>query len=499
MTRLKFKLLVFEALVLISVSLGAYAQDEMDALRYSFLSPQGTARSMGFGSTLGSVGGDFTSLSVNPAGIGIYRKSEFMFTPSIKFNGVESRYLGNLTDDNSTRFTFNNIGIVFTRSERGKRYDRSSWKAVSFGVGINRTADFNKSYSYTGLMKGSGNAYNSFSDIFVAEATLYPGSISDDRTLAYLGYQTYLVNEDSLGFYTLANPVTGLNQLKSVRERGGISELVFTLGGNYEEKLMIGATLGLPSLRYTRETFFEETDASGDLNNDFSSFRYTESLATAGMGLNFKLGVIFKPTDLFRFGVAIHTPTWYRLSDVSNASFTANTEAYQGIQSIEGAELRPTYNLTTPWRAVVSATALIGQYGFVSADYEYVDYSSIRYRFENQFSSAANQRNQTIKGLYTGASNLRLGVEGRMDNFFIRGGFGYYGNPYKKSSDGSNRIDLSFGLGLRSGPFFTDLGFVHSRYTQYEAPYTLPAPAISPTARLENGLNNLALTIGWKL
>src|SRR5690606_8909066 len=106
------------------------AQDETDALRYSFLMPQGTARSMGFGSALGSVGGDFSSLSVNPAGIGVYRRSEFMFTPSFHFGNVEGTYLNNVEDRSKTAFNFSNLGLVLTRSERGKRYERSKWKAV---------------------------------------------------------------------------------------------------------------------------------------------------------------------------------------------------------------------------------------------------------------------------------------------------------------------------------------------------------------------------------
>lgn len=497
-------------LLLSSASIIGFAQDETDALRYSFIMPQGTARSMAFGSALGSVGGDFTSLSVNPAGIGIYRKGEIMFTPSVRFNTVNGLYLNDMNDDNTSKFNFNNIGIVFTRAERGKRYDKSSWKAVSFGLGLNRLADFNRSYTYGGLMKGSGDNYSSFSELFVASANADAYNVEDDQTLAFLGYESYLINKDSGGYYTLANWKTALNQRRSVTERGGINELVFSLGGNYEEKLMIGATLGLPFVRYTRENFFEETDASGDNNNDFASFRYSEDLATSGMGVNFKVGMIFKPNDLFRFGVAVHTPTWYTLSEVYNSNLTANTELWKTkvvpapvnqnpVTSVDAPENRFNYKLLTPWRAVVSATAMMGQYGFFTADYEYVDYGSVRYNFENTYSTYESAQNNTIRNTYKGASNFRLGVEGRMDNFFLRGGFGYYGSPYKKSLDNTGRMTFSAGIGLRTGVFFADLGFVHTQYDEYEKPYLLAAPVMTPTAKLENRLNNIALTIGWKM
>ena len=355
---------------------------------------------MGFGSTLGSVGGDFTALSVNPAGIGIYRKSEVMFTPSLRFGNTESRYLNGIMDDSKTAFNFSNIGIVFTRAERGKRYDKASWKAVSFGIGLNRMADFNRSYSYGGNMQtAAGEPNNSFSELFVNDAAQYPGDVGTNGTLAYLGYQSYLVNQDSLGFYSLASSYIGLNQLRSVNEKGGISEIVFTLGGNYEEKLMIGATLGLPTVRYTRDAFFEETDAGGNNNDDFGSFRYTESLKTTGLGINLKLGMIFKPSDYFRFGVAVHTPTWFSLSDEFNESLTANTEGYQGVVSVSNDPRRFDYHLTTPWRGILSATVLMGQYGFITADYEYVDYHSMRYRFSNDFKDEQTVRNNNLKTL----------------------------------------------------------------------------------------------------
>ncbi|HRO43603.1 MAG TPA: hypothetical protein PL009_12270, partial [Flavipsychrobacter sp.] len=136
------RFLVIATLIIVGfISFKAFAQDETDALRYSFLSPQGTARSMGFGNALGSVGGDFASLSVNPAGIGIYRRGEMMLTPAFRFGSTDARYLNTTLDDSRTAFNFNNLGIVFTHAEKGRRYDKANWKTVSFGIGVNRTAD----------------------------------------------------------------------------------------------------------------------------------------------------------------------------------------------------------------------------------------------------------------------------------------------------------------------------------------------------------------------
>ncbi|MCD6064737.1 MAG: hypothetical protein K0R82_2648 [Flavipsychrobacter sp.] len=489
----------------------ASAQDETDALRYSFLQPMGTARSMGIGGALGSVGGDFTSLSVNPAGIGVYRASEFMVTPSLKINSVNSTYQGVNTSESNTRFNFNNLGAVFTYSPRGQRYDRAKWKAASFGIGVNRLADFNRNVFY-----GGRNNTSSFSEIFVTDAVNFnvinnQQDLGNTATLAGIGWQTFLMDTINGDFVPVPNYNTGLNQQRSLRERGGINEIVLSFGGNYREKLMLGATLGLPAVSYNRTMVFDETDASNNPNNDFQSLSFTEDLRSSALGINLKLGFIYKPSDEFRVGAAIHTPTYLGFTDIQNRTITANTEAFGGTQTllagIDIPEQVFEYGLTTPWRAVVSATGFLGKYGFVTADYEYVDYASSRYNFDGQFINTEQFINQLIKQRYRGASNVRLGAEARFDQVMVRLGFGYYGNPEKNGGD--DRLSLSAGLGYRFDNWFVDLGFVNTQYEEKEQPYYLqypenyfpdnPSGVIPvPQATIKNSLNNVALALGWK-
>src|SRR5690606_41160779 len=115
------------------------------------------------------------------------------------------------------------------------------------------------------------------------------------------------------------------------------------------------------------------------------------------------------------------------------------SENFAGVKTIYNDPKNPEYYLTTPWRAVVSATAFLGPYGFITADYEYVDYPSMRYRFSYDPYGVETVRNRIIKNTYQSASNFRIGIEGRMDNLFARAGFGYYGSPYKANSLNTNR------------------------------------------------------------
>ena len=73
-------------------TIAANAQNEVDALRYSTQNLSGTARFSAMGGAFGSLGGEFSALSSNPAGIGMYQVSEFTFTPSFNLNTTTSYY-----------------------------------------------------------------------------------------------------------------------------------------------------------------------------------------------------------------------------------------------------------------------------------------------------------------------------------------------------------------------------------------------------------------------
>ena len=511
------RILVFlgTAAVLAISSNSSQAQDETDALRFSYLQPQGTARSLGFGSALGSVGGDFSSLTVNPAGIGVYRRGEFTATPSFRISSTDASYLGNTSDDGAFRFNFSNLGIVSTRAPKGRRYDNAAWKTVSFGVGLSRVADFNRRYTYSGV-----NDSSSASEIFSINADAsgqFPVGL-EEGSLGALGYDSYLINFDTTGggagYYSVVDWRQGVRQTRSVNEHGGINEAVVSVGGNYQERLLLGATLGLPILRYRREVTFNERDENNAIPG-FDNFTIAENLRTTGVGVNLKLGAIYKFTEQFRAGAAIYTPTAFSLRDEFDQSVASNTEGV-GPTGEWAAPLNIfNYSLSTPWRAVASATMIIGNSGFITADYEYVDYASARFRFNtnnNQTLTGSNSAfaereqaaNDRIRSLYQGASNIRLGGEARLDGVFLRAGVGFYGSPYK-SADGFDpaRLDLSTGIGFRSERSFIDLAFVHSRYESTEQPYVLnyPPPIVVtvPSATLAHRLNNVAVTLGFKL
>lgn len=470
----------------------ATAQSVIDAGKYGQVGSFGTARSVGFGNALGSVGADFASLSVNPAGIGVYRSSEFMFTPGLRFNGTNSSYIGNSSDDNGTRFGLNNIGAVFTSTPSDRNYDRADWKATSFGIGLNRVADFSRTYNYEGR-----NTTSSASQYFEADALQYPNSTTQDvGTPAYFGYQSYLLSNN---YISLVPYQAGINQQKIGRERGGTTEMAISLGGNYQDKLMIGATLGIDFLNHrTSTSVYEETPVKNS-SDSFDNFTYRESYRTNGSGINLKLGAIYRFSDYFRAGVAFHTPTAYTLKEVSTNDINVSSLMF-GVNSVMSPENEYEYSFYSPLKAIVSATGMLGKYGFISLDYEYVGYGGMRFSMEDE--GLQNSLNQRMRNLYASNSNIRIGTEIRLDDFRLRAGYGFYGSPFQNKLYQSDRNNISFGFGYRFGKTFIDFAVINSSFKTYEQPYVLDGSmgyTQPPVATIQNNLTTGMVTLGWKL
>jgi hypothetical protein len=453
---------------------------------------------------------------VNPAGLGVYRSSEFAFTPTIYANGSSSQYAGTTTTDNNTNFNFSHWGFVFTNAAKGKRYEQRRWKSVAFAFGANRMADFNRNYTYQGVNNTSSSTLAMESD-----ANLNPGDNQVGGTLGYLGYQAYLLDSGTNGkFHSIVPFQGGLNQEKTAQIRGGINEYVISLGGNYMEKWLFGATIGIPVVNYQLNSTYTESLAPGNNSpnpNGFSSFSYSNNVNITGSGVNLKLGAIYKFDDNLRVGLAIHTPTYYNLSDNSTPYLSYYVGGINNVLSVDNGALpgnQFNYSFVSPWRTVLSGTYLFGNKGFITADYEYVNYNTMRYVYPDgydpysnvSFLDEQNAINQQIQQTYKGASNIRIGGEYVLgQGWMVRAGLGFYGNPYKSSDSSMTRVDISCGVGYHYRKFFTDLALVHSTYKTTQQPYTIDytgvvsaAQAAVPEDKTTYQLNTMAWTIGWK-
>ncbi len=483
------KKLYFLLTVILLLPFTLSAQNEDDALRYSFLTFGGTARSLGLAGAFGAVGADFSTLSTNPAGIGLYKSSEFTFTPSL-FAGKSSTNFGKTYEDQRYNFNFSNVGMVLA-FPANTELTRSGWKYFQFGFGINRNQDYNNRMVINGE-----NHQSSLLDQWVKLAN---GKAWDelDAFDVDLGYWTYLINPDSAAGenqWSTAVPAGGLLQRKDIDARGSMNEWVFTLGANYDDRLYFGATLGFPFLNYHEESTYQEEALADVIGTDqFRNFSYHQNLDVDGSGVNFKFGMIFKPVDFIRIGAAVHTPSYfYNLHE--NYSSSVNSEFDDGkTYTKDSPEGKYDYKLNTPMRAMGNIAFIFGQYGLISVDYEFVDYSESRFRSSD--AEVYFDVNDAIRNKYTTASNLRVGGEYRIDQFTLRGGYALYGNPFKSGINDSERTSYSGGIGMRQDNYFLDFAYV---YTGWKQDYYMYSSKLVGPSKNEYSAHNFLMTLGFK-
>lgn len=496
--------------------LKSYAQEPADALRYSYTAPSGTARNQAIGGAGGSLGGDFSTLFTNPAGLGFYKTHDFVITPNVYMKKSKADYLNTNSESDENKFALGATGLVIAApSER-----KGSIKTVSFGLGLNKVADFSNNIYYKGV-----NTSTSFSEKYLEE--LINNNVTNPNDAANnfpygssLAFNTFLIDTlqasdgSLLGYRSLADPAYGLLQENNIVTKGGISELSFGVGANTNDKFYFGGSISIPFLNYERNGYYSETDQSGDPNNNFNYFEANEYLHSKGAGVNGKFGLIFKPVESLRLGLAFHTPTFYQLTDQYNIDIVTELEGYggsgqkhQSSLDLSGGYLESKYNITTPYRLIASASYVLHevedvtqQKGFITADVEYINYKSMSFSAVDKTDNAAvdyyHSLNNTIDNLYQNALNVRLGGEVKLNTFMVRLGGAYYGNPY--ANQDANLVKLSGGIGYRNKGMFIDLTYIYSLTKDQNYPYLLEDKA-NRAATLKNNVGGILATIGFKI
>ncbi len=462
----------------------AMAQNEVDVLRYSQLTFGGTSRSVAMGGAFGALGADFSSLSINPAGIGLYRKSEVSLTPGFFTQKTTSVYNGETNYDSKPNFYFGNWGMVFN-TKIGKDDDLPEWKSLSFGFGYNRTNDFNNRF----LIQGTDNS--SLLDVYLGNAN---GNIPEnlDPFSTQMAFQTYLLDTFP-GYnnkYFTQVPFAGMHQRKAVTNSGGMGETVLSFGGNYSNQLFVGGTVGFSKVRYYETSSYEETDEKDTILN-IKSFKVSQDLSTLGNGYNVKFGMIYKPFDFVRIGAAIHSATYYTLTDTYNSSITANFDDGQTF-SANSPDGKYNYTMSTPFRAIGSLGFVIGKIAIIDADYEYVDYSSGRLRGSNY--SFFNENDQVQKK-YMATSNLRVGAEVKLSPISLRVGYALYGSPYKGGVNFGTRSSYTGGFGFKGDSYFFDVAYVYSQHS--EKYYIYSSKLVNATGNYFTS-GSIQATLGFK-
>lgn len=507
---------------LLSTAALLHAQVPEDVLRYSFFPQNGNARSLAIGGAMGSLGGDINATFVNPAGLGNYKTGEFVFTPGFFLNNNKADFRDTRTKNKKNNFNLGQIGIVYGVSSR---YHPSSSQAISLAV--TQVANYNNNIHYQGY-----NNYSSYAEQWAEEIS--KSQLDFDQVLNAPQYAygsgpavyTYLVDtfrtNSSLVVKSLPELLLAGNkallQEKTISTSGGMYELALGYAYNQKDKLLIGGSLGIPIVNYNNKTTFKESDTSANADNDFGYFTYTDNYKTTGAGVNLKLGMIYRPTEYVRLGIAVHTPSYmFALKDQRNSSLEVQAEKYRGngdtVRTISSNDFFPPgeskYTMLTPWKLMISGSYVFRevedvrkQKGFISADIEYVYHRGSSFYSSNENPDDTEieyfkSLNKVIRGEYKGNFNFRAGGELKFNTIMTRLGFAYYTNPYKDKALKANRMLLSGGLGYRHKGFFIDLTYVHSFNKDVDFAYRLQDKD-NTFATVKNQRGNIIASIGFK-
>lgn len=475
-------------LPLLCATLVLHGQNEVDALRYSLTEPFGTARSTGMAGAFGALGGDFSSLSINPAGIGVFRRSEVAITFGISGRNTDVSYKNEQTNTSDFQFHVPHIGLIGTAEGQG------NWKFINYGIGYNKLQNFNQAYVISGKVNDI-----SMTRLFVDQAfgTDYADLYTNFPYGAGLAWETYLIDPidtNTTDQFVAAIPYGDVQQRMNVMQSGHMGETVFSVGGNYNDNLFVGATLGLPVVRYNRTTTYRESDVAVELPLD--NFAWTEKLTTSGSGVNIKLGAIYRVNNLLRLHGAWHSPSSISLTDAWTTSI--DSEFKDGSKYNSSSEGVYQYRLKTPGRVFLGAAFIIGKFGLISADYEMVNYSNARLRQSNSFLDDYDFKaeNTTIEALYRNANNVRVGTEWRISEIFrVRGGYAFQQNPFAKGATNytSNITTYSGGLGYRGDHLFVDVGY---QYRSSSSEQYLFDPANTSPANIDQVKGEFIFGVG---
>lgn len=490
------------------------AQYLEDGIRFSQTDIGTSARFGAMGGAQTALGGDLSSIAGNPAGLGFYNNSDASFSLSFQNDLNQSSYFGTKTNRNSNKFNLDQAAVLIHMPVR-KRYGQNlqtGWLNFNVGVSFNRTQDFQSKIYFSGE-----NDISSYTDMLA--------DFTDDPVYDSWGKgSNFIRNNGSYPYPTTSEQLTNMQDNKDIR-KGSQHQTNISFGANYGNQFYIGTSLGIAGFRYESNRTFAEVGAMKDaseftqidpnvdflrpgsatypfLDQDYE-LQFSGFQVTKGTGVNATLGMIFLPHRMWRIGLSATTPTWYRVKDHYTMFFDGwmvdkNTNADLFNYASPEENYYDEYNLRTPYR-LNAGLAVLFEEGLISADVEFVDYTSMRIsrpRGSGGYDFNKIQQIKDLKEFYQSAFNFRVGGEYKLsEELLLRGGYNFQGSPYKDYN--SNRQMVTAGLGYRVNNVYVDMAYQNQLYKYHYQPYQ---SYVNPTesAKIENRRNRVLLTVGVK-
>lgn len=486
--------------ILMALSFVLHAQSAEDALLFSDQTYMGTARSQAMGNAFGALGSDVTAVHINPAGLGVYRTFNMSATAGLGMREMTAYYGGNKTMDIAGNFNLTSFGLI----SPAKRNPDGDWRRVNYAFTYNKKNIFKSSTDLRAY-----NANSSLVDVFLDYAT---GSTMHELNDFYEGGAFWVdlidLSVDTAGEWIdngeyFSEVSAGQDQRKIMTTSGSMGEYQFSYAGSYQEKLYIGASLGLSTIEYLKETYYEESGFA-DTASTVQSFYMLDDLYTSGAGVNLKIGGILRVSDRLRLGLSWHSPTLYNMRDEWQMKIDAQHELNDSAYSYSYTSPYGMYNyeLITPMKLTTSAALVLNKKLILSGDVEFIDYTTMSMNGEDR--AYFEGVNNTISNGFISTYNTRLGAELNLAPIVLRAGYAKYGNPLRESDIAfpestqdyrTERQTWSVGVGKRNQYSYIDFAYSFSENSQTDLMYN---PTYVESTKLTNSYQKVMVTLGWK-
>ena len=453
------------------------AQDTYENARFLGNDLNGTARYVGMGGALEALGADISTISTNPAGIGLFRHSYV----GLSFGGVNLQGSKEFDNLGKTNLSFDQAGFVYSNVFGEESY-------VNLAFNYHKSRNFDQILQTNSVFARHNGQGASLGKLAFAKSTKHSDTNGgydlglNSKSGMWMGYRNPLENSQ-YGYpftqwdylYTNAYNIDDVNDPEGLpifseagdyffdkAHRGWIADFDFNLSGNIGSRAFWGITLGFHDINYKGYSIYDEMIINRkDL--PVGNILLEDDHKIEGDGVDVKAGVIFRPFEEspFRVGLSVATPTWYKMKSTNYTTiynYTYEGEYEQllpdGIDRWGWADLSSDdtyeYKYYTPWKFGLSLGHTIGNQLALGASYEYSDYSSASTRtldgtfdyYGNEDSRKDRVINDHTGKTLKGVSLLKLGAELKPDpSFAVRLGYNYQSAAYEKNGIRDTQLD----------------------------------------------------------
>ena len=433
------------------------------------------------GGAFTALGGDLSAMQLNPASGAVFLEGQASLSYGLSDIKSNSTFYNGGGEDQANYNNLNQIGIVFV-IENTDAY--SSIVKYALGFNYNRTNNYNENISFKGnnnteldVFYGNDLMYSGFSSIatsFVLSANGYsPDQLGRAEELAFYTYlidmnipvdpsnpdegsiyydSRYPTYTDGFPVYVMSAIPNNTLQDYSMNRTGYSGQYNFSASLDINNKLYLGISYDRSTFNTITNTRLTETGFA--TNSEVQGLTYESYVNTYGTGNGVSIGAIYKATDFIRLGATYHSPTWYNMSDeyyyklsIINKSFDNESEKTEVLYS--------DYQLTTPSKFDAGIAFIFGNKGLISADYEFINYSSMSLEPSNHF----EYENEEIRNTMTSTHNIKIGTEWKVSFISLRAGYSYSQSPYKNNEWQSDTHSYSFGTGLNFKTWNLDIAY----------------------------------------